>query len=182
MTSNSSATRSTPATGASACATCSSKLARSGQPATVSAIVTTTSPPSIRISRTMSSSTTLRRSSGSITCSSALWISSRFGSIGAEGTCLGPLAAGVAGSPVRDCPSRPGTAGHVSRNESVTLRPRALAVRDGECEPGAGKSDAGHGRKVMGGVRLPLRPDLLRRRAAPSARARSGSRTPPSRC
>src|SRR5919202_2319751 len=87
MTSNSSATRATPPTGARARATCSSKLARSGQPATVSAIVTTTSPPSIRTSRIMSSSTTLRRSSGSITCFSASRISSRFGSIAAEGTC-----------------------------------------------------------------------------------------------
>src|SRR5919201_4091975 len=84
ITSNSSATRSTPATGASAFATCSSKLARSGQPATVRAIPTVTSPPSICTSRTMSSSTTFRFSSGSITSSRAFRISSRAGSIAVE--------------------------------------------------------------------------------------------------
>ena len=81
ITPNSSETRCTPSTGASACATCCSKLERSGQPATVSAIPTVTSPPSMRTSRTMSSSTTLRFSSGSITCSSAFRIASRCGSI-----------------------------------------------------------------------------------------------------
>jgi hypothetical protein len=69
-----------PGTGASASATCCSKLERSGQPATVKAIVTATSPPSIRTSRTMSSSVTGRRSSGSMTCSSAFRISSWEGS------------------------------------------------------------------------------------------------------
>jgi len=60
-------------------ATWSSKLARSGQPTTVKAIVTATSAPSIRISRTMSSSVTGLRSSGSMTRASAARISSRVG-------------------------------------------------------------------------------------------------------
>ncbi len=47
ITSNSSATRSTPSIGASTSSTCCWKLSRSGHPAIVSAIVTTTSPPSI---------------------------------------------------------------------------------------------------------------------------------------
>jgi hypothetical protein len=81
ITPNSSETRSTPSIGASAWATCCSKLERSGQPATVSAIPIVTSPPSMRTSRTMSSSTTLRFSSGSITCSSAFRIASRCGSM-----------------------------------------------------------------------------------------------------
>src|SRR4051794_1558056 len=81
ITPNSSDTPRTPSTGASACATCCSKLERSGQPATVSAIPMVTSPPSMRTSRTMSSSTTLRFSSGSITCSSAFRIASRWDSI-----------------------------------------------------------------------------------------------------
>src|SRR3989441_231916 len=62
-------------------ATCCWKESRKGQPATVSAIVTRTSPPSTSTSRTMSSSVTGRRSSGSITRSSACRTSSRFGSI-----------------------------------------------------------------------------------------------------
>src|SRR5580765_506908 len=81
ITPNSSETRCTPSTGASAWATCCSKLERSGQPATVRAIPTVTSPPSTRTPRTMSSSTTLRFNSGSITCSSAFRIASREGSI-----------------------------------------------------------------------------------------------------
>src|SRR5262245_3826 len=81
ITPNSSETRCTPSTGASACATCCSKLERSGHPATVSAMPTVTSPPSTRTSRTMSSSTTFRLSSGSMTCSSAFRIASRWGSI-----------------------------------------------------------------------------------------------------
>src|SRR5207253_1732382 len=48
-----------------------SKLERNGQPTTVSAIVTVTAPPSISTPRTMSSSVTGRRSSGSITRPSA---------------------------------------------------------------------------------------------------------------
>ena len=72
MTSKSSWTDWTPSSGATQRCTCSSKLARSGQPATVSAIVMVTAPPSMRTSRTMSSSVTGRRSSGSITCSRAL--------------------------------------------------------------------------------------------------------------
>src|SRR6266508_2668946 len=81
ITSNPSATRSTPGTSRMTFVTCSWKESRSGQPATVSAIVTRTSPPSISTSRTMSSSVTGLRSSGSITRSSARRISSRFGSI-----------------------------------------------------------------------------------------------------
>src|SRR6266545_1963022 len=81
ITSKPSATRSTPGTSRSTSATCSLKESRSGHPATVRAIVTRTSPPSISMSRTMSSSVTGRRSSGSITRSSARRISSRFGSI-----------------------------------------------------------------------------------------------------
>ena len=67
ITSNPSATRSTPGTSRSTSATCCSNESRSGQPAMVSAIVTRTSPPSISMSRTMSSSVTGLRSSGSMT-------------------------------------------------------------------------------------------------------------------
>ena len=76
-----SSTRSTPGTLATCSATCSWKELRSGQPATVSAIVTDTAPPSISSSRTMSSLVTGLRSSGSITRSSALRIASRSGVI-----------------------------------------------------------------------------------------------------
>src|SRR5256714_3560852 len=80
ITSKGGETRSTPGTAPTVRCTWSSKLDRSGQPATVSAIVTRTSPPATSTPRTMSSSVTGRRSSGSITCSSAFRRSSRAGS------------------------------------------------------------------------------------------------------
>src|SRR6266542_4213941 len=58
---------------------------RSGQPATVSAIRTLTSPPSTEMSRTMSSSVIGLRSSGSITFPSALRTASRNGCISSRG-------------------------------------------------------------------------------------------------
>ena len=76
ITSNSSDTEPTSGNDATCCCTWSSKLERSGQPATVSAIVTVTALPSIRTSRTMPSSVTGLRSSGSITRPSACRISS----------------------------------------------------------------------------------------------------------
>ena len=69
----------TPGTSASACSTCCSNESRSGQPAMVRTIVSATTPSWISRSRTMSSSVTGRRSSGSITCSSACRTSSRSG-------------------------------------------------------------------------------------------------------
>src|SRR5437868_9092932 len=67
ITSNRSSTDATPGSEPTCVETCSSKLERSGQPTTVNAIVTVTAPPSISTPRTMSSSVTGRRSSGSIT-------------------------------------------------------------------------------------------------------------------
>ena len=82
ITSKWSATRETPSTPPTCRATWSSKLDRSGQPATVSAIVTSTAPSSeTTTSRTISSSVTGRLSSGSITSSSAFRIASRSGAI-----------------------------------------------------------------------------------------------------
>ena len=81
ITSNSSFTDVTPATAPTSRATCSWKELRSGQPTTVSAIVTETSPPAIVTSRTMSSSVTGLRSSGSITLPSAARMASRVGSM-----------------------------------------------------------------------------------------------------
>src|SRR5437763_13825750 len=81
MTSNSSRTDSPPGSEPTCSCTWSWKLDRSGQPATVSAMRTVTSPPSMSTARTMSSSVTGRRSSGSITFPSASWIASREGSI-----------------------------------------------------------------------------------------------------
>ena len=81
MTVKPSVTCSTPSTVPSARSTCSSKLERSGQPAIVSAITSSTLAPSISIERTMSSSTTERCSSGSMTPSRACMISSREGAI-----------------------------------------------------------------------------------------------------
>src|SRR5690348_10999758 len=77
ITSKWSSTLSTPGSDATCWCTWSSKLDRSGQPATVSAIVTSTRPPSSSTPRTISSSVTGRRSSGSITFPSAARISSR---------------------------------------------------------------------------------------------------------
>ena len=65
MTSNSSETVSTPGSGESSRCTCSSKLCRSGQPGTVSAIVTTRCEPRTSTSRTIPSSVTGFFSSGS---------------------------------------------------------------------------------------------------------------------
>ena len=79
ITSKRSSTRCTPGTEPTCSATWSWNEFRNGQPATVSAIVTETAPPSIVTSRTMSSSVTGLRSSGSITRSSARRISSRSG-------------------------------------------------------------------------------------------------------
>src|SRR5438034_269561 len=79
ITSNASRTDATPGRPPTSRCTCSSKEFRSGQPTTVSAIVTATSPPSISIERTMSSSVTGLRSSGSITRERAVRISSRVG-------------------------------------------------------------------------------------------------------
>ncbi len=79
ITSKSSETDSTPGSGSRCSATWVSKLERSGQPATVSAIVTATCPFSTRTSRTMSSSVTGRFSSGSMTLPSASVICSRLG-------------------------------------------------------------------------------------------------------
>src|SRR5919197_1365885 len=79
ITSNRSSTEATPGSEATCVETCSSKLERSGQPTTVSAIVTVTAPPSISTPRTMSSSVTGRRSSGSITRPSASSTCSRDG-------------------------------------------------------------------------------------------------------
>src|SRR3989441_7032655 len=76
-------------------ATCCWKESRKGQPATVSAIVTRTSPPSTSTPRTMSSSVTGRRSSGSITPSSARRIWSRFGSIPAANVAISGLVTWV---------------------------------------------------------------------------------------
>ena len=85
MTSKPSRTRVTPATAPTCRETCSWNESRSGQPTTVSAIVTETEPSSsTRTSRTMSSSVTGRRSSGSMTFSSALRIASRSGLIAAS--------------------------------------------------------------------------------------------------
>src|SRR3954447_9879510 len=76
MTSNASVTDVTPGSVATCSCTWSSKLERSGQPATVSAIMTATAPRSIVTSRTIPSSVTGFRSSGSITRPSACRISS----------------------------------------------------------------------------------------------------------
>ncbi len=81
ITSKCSATCDTPGNVPTCSATWSSKLDRKGQPTTVSAIVTETSEPSIAISRTMSSSVTGRRSSGSITRPSAARICSWVGTV-----------------------------------------------------------------------------------------------------
>src|SRR5207247_5513964 len=61
---------------------------RKGQPATVSAMRTVTSPPSIATSRTMSSWVTGLRSSGSITFPRAAMTASRVGCIRGEGSAL----------------------------------------------------------------------------------------------
>jgi len=79
ITSNSSETDSTPGNGRRCSLTWVSKLERSGQPATVSAIVTAMLPSATRTSRTMSSSVTGRFSSGSMTLPSASVICSREG-------------------------------------------------------------------------------------------------------
>ena len=80
ITSKPSRTEVTPSIGETARDTCSSNECRSGQPATVRAIVTETAPESsTRTSRTMSSSVTGFRISGSMTCSSAFRIASRSG-------------------------------------------------------------------------------------------------------
>src|SRR3954447_15957123 len=76
ITSNASETDVTPGSVATCSCTWSSKLERSGQPATVSAIMTATAPPSIVTSRTIPSSVTGFRSSGSITRPSACRICS----------------------------------------------------------------------------------------------------------
>ena len=82
MTSKPSRTRVTPGTSPTKRETCSWNESRSGQPATVSAIVTETEPSSsTRTSRTISSSVTGRFSSGSMTFSSAFRIASRSGLI-----------------------------------------------------------------------------------------------------
>ena len=96
ITSKPRATRSTPGTSRSTSTTCCWNESRNGQPAIVRAIVTRTSPPSISTPRTMSSSVTGRRSSGSITRSSAFMIRSRLGSF----TSLS-LAASTSLPPVR---------------------------------------------------------------------------------
>ena len=85
MTSKSSATDVTPSTMPTSRATCSWNEERSGQPATVSAIVTVTAPPSIVRSRTISSSVTGLRNSGSITRDRAARRASRVGSIRSGG-------------------------------------------------------------------------------------------------
>src|SRR4051794_4237805 len=77
ITSNCSRTERTPGSDPTCSATWSSKLERSGQPATVRAIVTETSGPSKSTARTMFSSVTGRRSSGSITRPSPARTSSR---------------------------------------------------------------------------------------------------------
>src|SRR5262245_22110139 len=85
MTSNPSRTRVTPGTSPTNRLTCSWNESRNGQPATVSAIVTETEPSSsTRTSRTMSSSVTGRRNSGSMTFSSAFRMASRSGLIAAS--------------------------------------------------------------------------------------------------
>src|SRR5512132_3211136 len=79
ITSKPSWTSTTPSSVATSRRTWSSKLERSGQPATVSAIVTRTCPPSISTERTMSSSVTGRCSSGSMTRPRASRTTSRLG-------------------------------------------------------------------------------------------------------
>src|SRR6266542_1616472 len=85
MTSKSSRTDETPWRPPTSFATWSWNDERSGQPATVSAIRTLTSPPSTAMSRTMSSSVIGLRSSGSITFPSALRTASRNGCISSRG-------------------------------------------------------------------------------------------------
>src|SRR5581483_8159577 len=87
ITSKARRTEATPGSEPTSRSTCSSNAERRGQPATVSAIRTVTSPPSIAMPRTMSSSVTGLRSSGSITFASAPRMSSRVG-IGGERSAL----------------------------------------------------------------------------------------------
>ena len=95
MTSNSTAVRATPR-GPSTRATCSSKECLSGQPWTVSAIVTVTSSPAMATARTMSSSVTGRFSSGSITPASAWRTCASFTAIASRVAALrGPRSGSV---------------------------------------------------------------------------------------
>ncbi len=77
MTVNESETDSIPSSGLSARSTWFSKLARSGQPATVSASSTSAREPTISARRIMSSSVTDRPSSGSMTAERASSSSAR---------------------------------------------------------------------------------------------------------
>ena len=81
ITSKASETDATPGTAPTSSCTWSWNDERSGQPATVRAIITATWPRSISTDRTISSSVTGRRSSGSITPPSAWKMASRLGSI-----------------------------------------------------------------------------------------------------
>src|SRR5436190_9224982 len=87
ITSKSRRTDPTPSSPPTSFATWSWNDERSGQPATVSAILTLTSAPATVTSRTMSSSVTGLRSSGSITLPSAARTASRVG-IGTERSAL----------------------------------------------------------------------------------------------
>src|SRR5215471_11095037 len=113
ITSKSSRTEPTPARPPTSFATWSWNDERSGQPATVSAILTVTSPPSTVTPRTMSSSVTGLRSSGSITLPSAARTASRVG-IGIERSALQEP-----GVDLRDAPLEQGQVAVLRRDRRI---------------------------------------------------------------
>ena len=150
----------TPGTSPTKRATCSWNESRNGQPATVSAIVTETAPSSsTSTSRTMSSSVTGRRSSGSMTFSSAFRIASRSGLIAASvpappqlvdrtSDAERSLRASVRRERQFAETAQDGSVDRVARARSAPPRARGRARRAGGGEPRAVPSRAARPRRA----------------------------------